>query len=132
MNMDEFNQLFQNDPEIRSKLTDTIVQKMNDLGVPPDDATVTLADDDDGNPVLLIDPNMENEAFNKQLAEVAIQALETHGVTDFTGVKGLSNNKDKLALNVVYKNGGWVVNTKPGQNFGKASFGGKGGLGNGG
>lgn len=132
MNMDEFNQLFQNDPEIRSKLTDTIVQKMNDLGVPPDDATVTLADDDDGNPVLLIDPNMENEAFNRQLAEVAIQALETHGVTDFTGVKGLSNNKDKLALNVVYKNGGWIVNTKVGQNFGNAGFGGKGGLGNGG
>lgn len=59
------------------------------------------------------------------LAAATTSVLKANGVTDITGLKVSTDLAgDKLALNIVYKNGGWIFNSKDADKLGGNSGGG--------
>lgn len=58
---------------------------------------------------LVVGAKSDDPLVQLQVADAALTALEKQGV-DVSGISGLDPTIDPLAWNVVYKDGGWVVN----------------------
>lgn len=118
MDVNQFNQRFINDSAVRTQLATTLAERLHANDISSKDVTFQVLGDDQLNiDSILVGSESEDLQLQLRVADAAIKALKEQGVTDLSGIKPLLPTSDPKTLNVVYKDGGWVVNTKEIQNL---------------
>lgn len=113
MDIKAFSEKFNSDPVLQTAFASTLARRIQTSGLSETKSVVEIAGDQNGNVNSLV-VGRKNDDLNSHLvvADVALQSLKEHGVTDMTGIGVIRGASDPAALTVVYKGGGWVVSTR--------------------
>ena len=108
MDITTFNERLGADVDFRTEVLSAISAEIKKNGL---DGPVTIGSDNDGSLVEFVyDPQGTDPASQLAAANAAINAIKNAGVTDLSGISNFDPVIDPYAWNVVYKDGGWVVN----------------------
>lgn len=117
MNISDMENKFQSDKLFQTQFAGALAKKIQATGIPDEHSKFFITQEDGSNLIseLSVGKDSDNLKYQVLIADAAVQTLKENGVTDFTGIEGMKNGNNPAALNVVYKNGGWIVNSKVGQ-----------------
>lgn len=114
MNLQSFRTRFDQDAITRARFTAALATQLRQKGLESSDVNITVADNE-----ITVQPAVANDPLLRlQVADAAFSALQQAGITDLSGARinpiGPDpmpfDAQDLVAWNVVYKDGGWVVN----------------------
>ena len=107
----EFNNKISKDPVGGTLFATALATELKNRGI----ATAGLQFEttktaDGGFGSLVLATNSNDPMVQLQIADAAVAVLQRQGV-DTSQIRGLDPAINPVALNVVYKDGGWIVNT---------------------
>lgn len=106
------NQLFE-DKDLQDRFINSLAKELKASGFSGDNARIEILSNDEGKiDSLLFTRDRLDADIQLSAAKAAVKVLDAYGVQDLTGIVPLDTAANPLALNVVYKSGGWIVNTR--------------------
>lgn len=108
MNITEFSEKMDADGAYRTEVLSAIAAELKKTGL---EGVITTTPKTDGTlKEFVYDADGTDVATQLAASHAAIQALKKSGVSDVSELSKFDPDIDPLAWNVVYKDGGWVVN----------------------
>jgi len=108
--LQQFSRQFATDGTTRTQVAGAIASRLRQEGISGRDVDVTIAGRGDNLSEFTIGANSRDPLIQLQAANAALDVLAQQGVENLGAVTPFDPSIDPLAWNVVYKDGGWVVN----------------------
>ncbi|MFI0977984.1 hypothetical protein ACH4SP_13415 [Streptomyces sp. NPDC021093] len=116
VDLGSFTQKFQQDSLLRTQVAGALASRLRADGITSRDAGLNLHSTSDGAiSELTIGMNSNDPLVQLQVANAALEVLRENGVTDLNGISGLDPLVNPRAWNVIYKDGGWIINGRRGR-----------------
>ena len=113
MDLDEFGSQFQNDGALRTQFASALAAKLGEKGITSRRCCgVSMGARANNRISTFVVGGSSNDALMQlRVANAAMEVLRDQGVTDLGRVNPLNpTDNDPAQWNVVYKDGGWVIN----------------------
>lgn len=111
LTVSNFNQKFEQDGVLRAQVAGALARRLREDGITSQEARLNIDSTPDGKiSELTVGVQSGDPLVQLQVANAALEVLKQQGVTDLKGISGLDPATDPLAWNVIYKDGGWVIN----------------------
>lgn len=108
MDMNQFKEKFEAEETYRTEVLAAIAGEIKKSGL--NGPLVATPSTDGGLQTFVYDPQTADIGSQLSATDAAIAALKKAGVTNLDGMTQFDPDIDPYAWNVVYKDGGWVVN----------------------
>lgn len=116
MNISDMETKFQDDKLFQTQFAGALAKRIQASGIPDEHSKFFIKQEEGSDRISEFSVGKDSDDLKYQvlIADAAVETLKEKGVTDFTGIGGMKNGNNPAALNVVYKSGGWIVNSKTG------------------
>lgn len=111
MNVNQFGEVFNRDAALRTQFAAVLAQRLKEQGITGSDVSIKFqGNDGDLLSTLVVGAESNDALMQLRVADAAIKAMKDSGVTDLSEIKPIKPGIDPAGWNVVYKDGGWVIN----------------------
>ncbi|TSE05603.1 MULTISPECIES: hypothetical protein [Aquimarina] len=112
MDLNELNLKLKNDGLTRTEFFSELTSKLKEKDIIKDSTDVVIKSDDNGNlSNFVIKPGTSDAITQLDGINTTIELLKKYGVNDLESIHPFNSDIDPYSWNIVYKDGGWVVNS---------------------
>lgn len=108
MDLKEFSEQFENNPSLRTQYVAALSTKLADANL---SLPLKFAKTPAGSISLTVGPDSDDLLLQLRAADAAVDVLKKYGVENLEDLRPLDPETDPRAWNIVYKDGGWVINS---------------------
>jgi hypothetical protein len=108
--VEDLTKVVETDRRVQTQIASALSTELRNIGITSHDVDISIKTGADGKLTeFVVGSKSDDPLIQLQVADAAIGVLEAQGI-DTSGISGFDPSVDPLAWNVIYKDGGWIIN----------------------